>query len=148
MGDWGEERLGAPFLMSRRCPQPTSAGRQPCEIEGLTDISLKHPHDRLRVISQEQSYRPENRQRLPVIAAVSSCKLSTSRCRDGEPSVYINSGHGSYGVTLGMGSGKIMSQIALGEKPNKDVTKFGITCDDPPSSFFFFLFFFSASLLS
>lgn len=37
--------------------------------------------------------------------------------------MYINSGHGSYGVTLGMGSGKIMSRIVLEDKPDVDVSK-------------------------
>lgn len=41
----------------------------------------------------------------------------------------FNSGHGSYGVTLGMGSGKIMSQLVLGEEPCVNVSKLGISLD-------------------
>ncbi|KAI4121852.1 MAG: hypothetical protein LQ338_006133 [Usnochroma carphineum] len=106
-------------------PDPASLAK----LKAYSDIFLKHPHGELRAITQGRSYRPENQKQLPVIAAIPSSKLSRARCCDGKPSVYINSGHGSYGVTLGMGSGKIMSQMVLGEEPDVDVSKLGVSFD-------------------
>lgn len=66
---------------------------------------------------------------LYIIAGILSYKLSPFQYRKGKPSVYINSGHGSYGVTLGMGTGKIMSQMILGDEPDVNVSKLGIPSD-------------------
>ena len=35
-------------------------------------------------------------------------------------------GHGSYGLTLGMGSGRLMSQLMRGEKPDIDLSLFAL----------------------
>ena len=84
--------------------------------------------DALQVVSQGRSYRPATRSGLPVIAEIPACKLSSRimspHCRHGRTSVYVNSGHGSYGVTLGMGSGKVMSQIILNQRPDVNVSVF------------------------
>lgn len=85
----------------------------------------------LHIIKQGRSFRPETPSRLPVITAVPGCKLNTQDTTlpsdDRRPSVFINSGHGSYGVTLGMGSGKVMSQIIMGSKPDVDLSKMGFS---------------------
>ncbi|KAL8681736.1 MAG: hypothetical protein Q9186_002183 [Xanthomendoza sp. 1 TL-2023] len=56
-------------------------------------------------------------------------RLFMSQYRDGKPSVYINSGHGPYGVTLGMGSGEVMSQLVLGKKRDVNVSNMGVSFD-------------------
>lgn len=38
-------------------------------------------------------------------------------------------GHGSYGLTLGMGTGKLMSQLMLGEKTDIDLSIFALSRD-------------------
>ena len=40
--------------------------------------------------------------------------------------LYINTGHNSDGVTLGPGSGKVMSELLLGKKPSVSVSAFDI----------------------
>ncbi|KAL8802364.1 MAG: hypothetical protein Q9182_003853 [Xanthomendoza sp. 2 TL-2023] len=108
-------------------PKPDPAGL--AKLKTYSEIFLKHPRGGLRVISQGRSYRPENQSQVPVIAAIPSSQLSTSRNGDGKPSVFINSGHGSYGITLGMGSGKVMSQLVLERKPDVDVSSMGVSFD-------------------
>ena len=95
---------------------------------------LKHKHGDehgLHVVKQGRSFRPETPSRLPIITAVPGCKLTTQETTiasdDGRPSVFINSGHGSYGVTLGMGSGKVMSQIIMGIESDVDLSKMGFS---------------------
>ncbi|KAL8819935.1 MAG: hypothetical protein Q9223_001737 [Gallowayella weberi] len=106
-------------------PDPASLAK----LKAYSDNILKHPQNGLRVISQGRSYRPENRRQVPVIAGIPASQLSASRHRDGKTSVYINLGHGSYGVTLGMGSGKVMSQLVLGKKTDVNVSSMGVSFD-------------------
>ncbi|KAL8847098.1 MAG: hypothetical protein Q9221_007847 [Calogaya cf. arnoldii] len=105
-------------------PEPKASSL--AKLKAYSDTFLKQPQGGLRIVKQGRSYRPANEKQLPIIAGVPSSKLSTNRNKDGKPSVYINAGHGSYGVTLGMGSGKIMSQLILGEEPSVNVSKLGI----------------------
>lgn len=85
----------------------------------------------LHVVQQGRSFRPETPSRLPIISAVPGSKLTTQDTTilsdDRRPSVFINSGHGSHGISLGMGSGKVMSQIILGRKPDVDLSKMGFS---------------------
>ena len=87
---------------------------------------LKHPSrgdPELYVLNQGRSYRPTTRTQLPIIAGVPACKLSSDKCDDSEITVYINFGHGSHGVALGMGSGKLMSQVVLNRSVDLDISK-------------------------
>ena len=56
----------------------------------------------LHIVRVGNSFRPARKSALPVIAAVRPSWLSTL----GNEAFLLCSGHGSYGVTLGMGSGK------------------------------------------
>ena len=38
--------------------------------------------------------------------------------------IFVYRGHGSYGLTLGIGSGRLMGQLMRGEKPNIDLSLF------------------------
>lgn len=107
--------------------EPEPDQRNLAKLKAYADTFLNHDIKELRVISQGRSYRPTTRNRLPVIAGIPPCRLSktTVHCNDSRTSVYLNSGHGSYGVSLGMGSGKIMSQILMHKEPDLAVSKFG-----------------------
>ena len=100
------------------------------KLKRYADVFLKGPLGD-RVITQGRSYRPATRSGLPIISGVPASKLSPAEGCDGaDTSVYINSGHGSYGVTLGMGSGKLMSQLVLGQDIDLDISKFGLSYAD------------------
>lgn len=66
---------------------------------------------------------------MPIIAGVPPCRLaaggSVMPLDTMRKSVYVNYGHGSLGMLLGMGSGKLMSQMISGEKTEIDVSKMG-----------------------
>ncbi|KAL8747045.1 MAG: hypothetical protein Q9190_001010 [Brigantiaea leucoxantha] len=93
-------------------------------IQSLTASSkrfLEHGSDDISkmIIKTGRSYRPATKSMLPVFAGLRSrCLSAKSLQKQGpeSPIVFINSGHGSYGITLGMGSGKLMSQIISGRK--------------------------------
>ena len=109
-------------------PQPDPS--RLAKLRAYADIFLKHPRtdggrQEPRVISQGRSYRPATWNSLPVIAGIPSYNLTTKECGQTRAKVFINSGHGSYGVTLGMGSGKLMSQMVLNKQLDVDVSKMG-----------------------
>ncbi|KAL8657177.1 MAG: hypothetical protein Q9226_002185 [Calogaya cf. arnoldii] len=105
-------------------PEPDASSL--AKLKAYSDAFLKQPQGGLRVIKKGRSYRPANEKQFPIIACIPSWNLFTNRDKDGKTSVYINAGHGSYGVTLGMGSGKIMSQLILGEEPSVNVSSLGV----------------------
>ena len=82
----------------------------------------------LNSVSLGRAYRPTTQTGLPLIGAVPPERLSPlpggsirsvhSTIRE---SVYVNSGHGSHGLLLAMGSGKLMSQMLRGEKTDIDL---------------------------
>ena len=109
-------------------PQPDPS--KLAKLRAYADIMLKHPRtsggrQRLHVVSQGRSYRPATWNSLPVIAGIPSYNLTTRECGQARPKIFINSGHGSYGVTLGMGSGKLMSQMVLNKQLDVDISKLG-----------------------
>ncbi|KAK3938169.1 hypothetical protein QBC46DRAFT_441324 [Diplogelasinospora grovesii] len=81
----------------------------------------------LQVKEKGRAFRPFTEPGLPIISAIPARQLvpsSSSRTRSVPSNVFICFGHGSYGVTLGMGSGKLMAQVVRGETPDIDLTKF------------------------
>ncbi|KAI1123472.1 nucleotide-binding domain-containing protein [Nemania abortiva] len=85
---------------------------------------------RLRVREKGRSFRPFTASGLPVLSAVPPQRLISSISFQGQQlasNVFICYGHGSYGITLGMGSGKLMAQVVCGQKPDIDLSKFTLT---------------------
>ena len=80
-----------------------------------------------RVVAKGRAFRPVRQSGLPLITSVSAQSLasqatfSSIRQRSG---VFICYGHGSYGVSMGMGSGKLMAQVIYEDKPDIDISKF------------------------
>jgi glycine/D-amino acid oxidase-like deaminating enzyme len=102
-------------------------------IHKLTDYAQEFiigAEDSLKVVQSGRAFRPARKKGLPVIAAVPTRKLTRNGSWFGHgciaDSVYICSGHGSYGITLGIGSGRLISQIVRGEKPDIDLSEMGI----------------------
>lgn len=87
------------------------------------------------VLKKGRTYRPTIDRDLPILTSVSCNELHKSRIsqeqfyhgqRDCKKSgVWVCTGHGKYGITLGLGSGKLMSQMILGDKPDLDVSALG-----------------------
>ncbi|KAH8817162.1 FAD dependent oxidoreductase [Xylogone sp. PMI_703] len=83
---------------------------------------------KLSVVSKGRAFRPFTASGLPIISEIPSKHLFPSvETHHGASRVFICYGHGSYGVTLGMGSGRLMAQLVRGEKPDIDMSKFTVT---------------------
>ena len=89
----------------------------------------------LEVLEKGRTYRPTINRELPILTSLSRGDLCGSRIskeqalyRQGDcakSGVWVCTGHGKYGITLGPGSGKLMSQLILGETPDLDVAALG-----------------------
>jgi glycine/D-amino acid oxidase-like deaminating enzyme len=89
----------------------------------------------LEVLEKGRTYRPTIDRELPILTSVSCSDLNGSRISKEQPhrgqrdcaksGVWVCTGHGKYGITLGLGSGKLMSQMILGEKLDLDVAALG-----------------------
>jgi glycine/D-amino acid oxidase-like deaminating enzyme len=81
----------------------------------------------LAVIAKGRAFRPSTVSGLPFISGIPSKYLLSSRESHSIPSgVFICYGHGSYGITLGMGSGQLIAQLVRGQKPDIDISRFTI----------------------
>lgn len=85
--------------------------------------------EELQVESLGRSFRPCTRSGLPMMSAVSLSQLCERSSRrefhaEGASNVFLCWGHGSYGLTLGPGSGKVMSQLIRGKDPDIDISPF------------------------
>ncbi|RYP91023.1 hypothetical protein DL770_002853 [Monosporascus sp. CRB-9-2] len=80
----------------------------------------------LPILEKGRAFRPSTITGLPLISEIPPEKLSgvESEIPTG---VFLCYGHGSYGMTLGMGSGKLMAQVILGLKPDIDISKFTLS---------------------
>ncbi|KND89974.1 hypothetical protein TOPH_05321 [Tolypocladium ophioglossoides CBS 100239] len=79
----------------------------------------KHAND-FQVVDQGRAFRPATKSGLPIMSEVLSSDISTKGTEDsqaatGSSQVFVCWGHGSWGLTLGMGSGKLMSQVKCQE---------------------------------
>lgn len=96
--------------------------------------SDKHNHE-LQLLDKGRAFRPATKSGLPVLSEVESSDLTgdpMGRVQETSEStstsgVYICWGHGSYGLTLGMGTGKLMDQLMRGEEPDLDLSLFALS---------------------
>lgn len=94
----------------------------------------KTHHDSFQLVSKGRAFRPATKSGLPIISEVASSELSSSATTDGQDAksssgVFVCWGHGSYGLTLSMGSGRLVSQLMHGEKPDIDLSLFSLDQD-------------------
>ncbi|KAF1963706.1 nucleotide-binding domain-containing protein [Byssothecium circinans] len=115
----------------------TSASADPKMISELTgrayrflkvrDTGSPATFKELKVISAGRAFRPATPSGLPTMAVLPPHQLNADREAKGvdtRGNVFLCWGHGSYGLTLGPGVGKLMSQIVLRERPDIDVSPF------------------------
>ena len=83
----------------------------------------------LEIVALGRAFRPITRSGRPMMARVEADKLShhSGLLTDGRGgNVFLCWGHGSWGLTLGPGTGKLMSQLMLGEPTDLDLSPFQI----------------------
>lgn len=89
-------------------------------------------HKEFELVGKGRGFRPTTPSNLPIISEVpSSCLAGQSSGRrkatNNSSGMFVSWGHGGWGLTLGMGSGKLMSQLMLGEQPDLDLSAFSFS---------------------
>ncbi|KAF8865896.1 hypothetical protein BDZ45DRAFT_378171 [Acephala macrosclerotiorum] len=87
--------------------------------------------DELEIVGTGRAFRPSTKSGLPIISQVKPWDLTgastnTDQVLNASSGVFVSWGHGSYGLTLGMGMGKLMSQLMCGQKPDLDLSLFDL----------------------
>ncbi|KAJ5711094.1 hypothetical protein N7488_005250 [Penicillium malachiteum] len=93
-------------------------------------------HDPI-ILAQGRYFRPSTVSGLPIISKISSTFLFCSEKphSSADSGVFVCYGHGSYGITLGIGSGKLISQLVRNQKTDIDISKFGLAQDQKMNRF-------------
>ncbi|KAF4953758.1 hypothetical protein FGADI_5751 [Fusarium gaditjirri] len=84
--------------------------------------------DEVRLLEKGRAFRPATKSGLPVISGVKPSDISPTTASQ-TTGIFLCWGHGSWGLTLGMGSGRVMSQLMCGEKPDIELDHFSLAQD-------------------
>lgn len=104
---------------------------QPAAVAAMKDLCARTldlaEDEAVDVISVGRSYRPVVELRRPIITQLSLERLMGPQKVPSniKGAFYLNTGHGSDGITLGPGSGKVMSDLIYGRKPAANISGLG-----------------------
>ncbi|ROT41001.1 FAD dependent oxidoreductase superfamily [Sodiomyces alkalinus F11] len=82
----------------------------------------------LEVVREGHCFRPVSDAGVPILARIPDADLGIGvRTRPGpEGGVYVAAGHGPWGITLGLGTGKVMAEMMQGRRLSADVSGLGL----------------------
>ncbi|OCT51160.1 FAD dependent oxidoreductase superfamily [Cladophialophora carrionii] len=95
--------------------------RTTVELTGLARGGGQPNEDDLETIREGLCFRPISHRGTPLISAIDGKDLGLRGLRTGGSGVYIASGHGPWGISLSLGTGKVVSEMLMGQKPSADV---------------------------
>ncbi|KAF5591113.1 FAD dependent oxidoreductase [Fusarium pseudoanthophilum] len=81
--------------------------------------------DDVQILNKGRAFRPATKTGLPAMSEIKSSDI-TPKHASLPTGIYVCWGHGSWGLTLGMGSGRVMSQLMRGEDPDIDQSPFSL----------------------
>ncbi|OAX81829.1 hypothetical protein ACJ72_03832 [Emergomyces africanus] len=146
IGGWGAKPERLPELAEE-------VQGQPDEIEAMLKMSREYlrmeDNEELEIVKAGRCYRPLAVPNIPTITKVDWEMLGDSKPtlkseasfnsfrHHGSPLIgglYINTGHNSDGITLGPGSGKVMSELLVGRTPSVSISNFGLDTEEKIAS--------------
>lgn len=117
-------------MNSETIPLPKTA--QDAEIDDEVLMTLRTTAKRLLGLPKMDDlvevrkglcFRPVTKRGTPFLSRLQDSKLGGVRSRgSSEGGVFIAAGHGPWGISLGLGTGKVMSEMMKGEKLSADVS--------------------------
>lgn len=117
---------------SSAIPLPKLAtGAEPVEesVTILKNIAKRFidSDEELEVVRTGLCFRPMTNQRVPILSRVSDGELGGVTTRpDAEGGVYVAAGHGPWGISLGLGTGRVMAEMMQGRDLSVDVGEFAL----------------------
>ena len=81
----------------------------------------------LEIVRKGLCFRPVTSNGYPIVAQVPDEDLGGIATKDGaEGGVYVAAGHGPWGISMSLGTGKVMQEMIEGEELSADVSRLGI----------------------
>ena len=119
-----DEEVYITGLNSTKIPLPelsTDAKIQPEQISTLKEaaknmLGLPGGKDDLQILRESLCFRPVTSSGRPIISKVPDSKLGGIKTRDGgEGGVFLAAGHGAWGISQSLGSGKVLTELIEGQ---------------------------------
>ncbi|KAF2793957.1 hypothetical protein K505DRAFT_243202, partial [Melanomma pulvis-pyrius CBS 109.77] len=119
IGGWGAIPEEIPELA-------TSVHSQPSEVKAMIPFVKRYvnvdPSKELEYFDAGRCYRPTAIPKRPMITKTYRTRKSLSI----SGGLFINTGHSSNGITLGLGSGKVANKLVLGITPSVEISSLGL----------------------
>lgn len=125
------EEIYVAGLNSAAIPLPKLATDSELDQESID--TLKKTAERLlgvdgvEVVREGMCFRPVTRKGTPILCKIEDEKLGNVGTRGGaEGGVWLATGHGPWGITNSLGTGKVMSEMITGTATSVDVSGLGL----------------------
>jgi glycine/D-amino acid oxidase-like deaminating enzyme len=83
--------------------------------------------DGVEVLREGLCFRPVTRRGTPILSRIEDKLLGNIGTRGGgEGGVWVASGHGPWGITNSLGTGKVMSEMIMGKETSVDISGLGL----------------------
>ncbi|KAF3901935.1 hypothetical protein ABW21_db0208006 [Orbilia brochopaga] len=117
-------------LNSSTIPLPdvaTDVKAQTGDIEELVSLADDLVGEsNVTVVKTGLCHRPVTPAGRPMLARIPDDVLDIKTAKGGKGGVYVCAGHGPWGISLSLGSGKVMSDMMMGDAPCVDVSQLGL----------------------
>lgn len=95
------------------------------ELKKIASALIKSEGD-LGVVRTGLCFRPVTNSGIPILGKVADEKLGMSTRSGAEGGVFVAAGHGPWGISLSLGTGKVMSELMLGKDTSADIDALNI----------------------
>lgn len=104
-------------------PSPAAPSQPLCDhIQKLNNVAAQLLGGDLQTVKTALCYRPVTRSGLPIIERLRDEDLGGVKTLKGEEGgVYVVCGHGPWGISLSLGTGKVVSEMVRGVKTSADI---------------------------
>ncbi|KAK1506465.1 FAD dependent oxidoreductase superfamily [Colletotrichum costaricense] len=123
-------------LNSPSTPLPSLPGQAPISAEAIAKLKstaariITNSNDSgtdLQVVREGLCFRPVTDSGAPILTRIPDDQLGGVATRTGaEGGVFLAAGHGPWGISLSLGTGKVMAELMQGRKLSADISRLGL----------------------
>ncbi|KAJ5652702.1 FAD dependent oxidoreductase [Penicillium longicatenatum] len=127
-----------PHLKLPSCVEDIYALRDPAEMQKLKDVAVRlmgdlpkessgstgdvTNMDDLEILREGLCFRPVGEDDIPTVGRIRDAYLGGGLRSSATGGVYIATGHGPWGISLSLGTGKVVSEMIVGQRTSADVS--------------------------
>lgn len=139
-----------PSISLPACVEETRQLFDPAEMQNLKDVAVRlmgkavhgssksrdgsNNSDDLEIIREGLCFRPVRSTGVPFIGKMEDSSLGVGVRPSAHGGVYIAAGHGPWGISLSLGTGKVVSEMVQGRRTSADVSRLGVQVKGPRRS--------------